>query len=244
MPHYFDELTALLAYLRQRCPWDKKQTHQTLKPYLLEESYELLAAIDSGDPAHAKDELGDVLLQVLFHAQLYHETGDFDIEAVVRHLSAKLVHRHRPLFSDDYTGALSDEMARQAWDDAKSEEGKKSTTGKAGSALMKADHAGKQAAAIGFDFADWRQALAKVQEELGELAQALENDERQAAKEELGDCFFALTNLARQLQLDSELVALQAVHKFQRRFDYVQRHAPDGDKDTETLEALWQQAKR
>lgn len=246
MSHYFDELVALLATLRTKCPWDKEQTHQSLLPYLLEESYELLGAIDSGDPQSAKDELGDVLLQVVFHAQLYNESGDFDAKDVVRHLIDKLTYRHRSVLTNPVETLSADDV-QKAWDKAKQADKDPSFfKDKAGSALMKADSVGRQAAAVGFDFADWSAAFTKVQEEMGELSEAVtQGASREALAEELGDCFFALTNLARQLQLDSELVALQAVHKFQKRFDYVQTNAPDGVEhtDSDTLEKLWQQAK-
>lgn len=245
--HPFDELVSLLAHLREVCPWDKEQTHQSLLPYLLEESYELLVAIENGDPSAAKDELGDVLLQVVFHSQLYAETEDFDAREVLRHLIDKLIYRHRFIL-DGELGELTAGDAQRLWQRAKTTQTPQFFKDKAGSALMKAEAVGEQAATVGFDFDDWQAALSKVYEELGELKAVLAGDgDQKAMVDELGDCFFALTNLARQLQVNSELATLLAVQKFQRRFLYVARCLDDQGvdrPDAQLLEQLWQQAKQ
>lgn len=253
----FTDLVALMQFLRKHCAWDKAQTNATLMPYLLEETYELLAALEGGNPEEIQDELGDVLLQVVFHSVLYAEQGKFDMDAVIYQLMAKLIRRHKHLFVDNAT--LSASEVEAAWDAIKAQEKKTKPISrlkaKAGSALMQAQDVQAQAAKVGFDFVHIQDAMAKLHEEISELAVLIPDDksvvdsEWQARlQEELGDCLFALTNVARQLGLNSELAAFGTVQKFQRRFAFIEKalHAKGIALEEATMaqmDSLWEAAK-
>ncbi|WP_201589424.1 nucleoside triphosphate pyrophosphohydrolase [Psychrobacter sp. Pi2-51] len=264
-----DDLLALMARLRVDCPWDKKQTNHRLIPYAIEEAYELGEAVQSDDDEDIKGELGDVLLQVVFHCQMYAEQGRFDMSDVIATLQEKLIRRHPHVFEAE---TLEDDAAvKVRWDEIKMEEqqarearGKpkrRLDNTKAGSALMQAQDVQKQASKLGFDWEGVSGAFDKLDEEIAELKSELIDKSKEAAKydmskanireveKELGDCMFALVNVARKLNLDAEAATLTCVHKFKSRFGYIEAQlAAAGkrleDSDITEMDALWEAAKR
>ena len=264
-----DDLLALMARLRSDCPWDKKQSNHSLIPYAIEEAYELGEAVQSDDDEDIKGELGDVLLQVIFHCQLYAEQGRFDISDVITTLQEKLIRRHPHVFEAE---TLKDEAAvKVRWDEIKVEEqqvrearGKpkrRLDNTKAGSALMQAQEVQKQASKLGFDWEGVIGAFDKLDEEIDELKAEIVDKTKDAAKykiskdniadieKELGDCMFALVNVARKLNLDAETATLTCVHKFKSRFGYIEDQlAAAGkrleDSDINEMDALWEAAKQ
>ncbi|MFT5119067.1 MAG: ATP diphosphatase [Psychrobacter glaciei] len=259
-----DDLLALMARLRVDCPWDKKQTNHSLIPYAIEEAYELGEAVQSDDDEDIKGELGDVLLQVVFHCQMYAEQGRFDMSDVIATLQEKLIRRHPHVFEAE---TLEDDAAVKArWDEIKAEEqqarearGKpkrRLDNTKSGSALMQAQDVQKQASKLGFDWEGVSGAFDKLDEEIAELKNELTDKSKTEVKtnireveKELGDCMFALVNVARKLNLDAEAATLTCVHKFKSRFGYIEAQlAAAGkrleDSDITEMDALWEAAKQ
>lgn len=259
-----EDLLALMARLRADCPWDKKQTNHSLIPYAIEEAYELGEAVQSEDDEDIKGELGDVLLQVVFHCQMYAEQGRFDMSDVITTLQEKLVRRHPHVFEAE---TLKDDTAvKERWDEIKAEENQaREARGKpprrldaikAGSALMQAQDVQKQASKLGFDWDGISGAFEKLEEEIDELKAELTNKSKAEIKanirdieKEVGDCMFALVNVARKLNLDAETATLTCVHKFKSRFGYIEEQlAAIGkhfeDSDITEMDALWDAAKR
>lgn len=259
-----DDLLALMARLRADCPWDKKQTNHSLIPYAIEEAYELGEAVQSDDDEDIKGELGDVLLQVVFHCQMYAEQGRFDMSDVITTLQEKLVRRHPHVFEAE---TLKDDAAvKVRWDEIKLEEQQaREARGKskrrldqikAGSALMQAQDVQKQASKFGFDWEGIAGAVDKLDEEIAELKHELTDKSTAEVKanireveKELGDCMFALVNVARKLNLDAEAATLTCVHKFKSRFGYIETQlAAAGkqleDSDITEMDTLWEAAKQ
>ncbi len=258
------DLLALMARLRSDCPWDKKQSNHSLIPYAIEEAYELGEAVQSEDDEDIKGELGDVLLQVIFHCQLYAEQGRFDMSDVITTLQEKLIRRHPHVFEAE---TLKDEAAvKKRWDEIKAEEQQERAARgkpqrrldntKAGSALMQAQDVQKQASKLGFDWEGVSGAFDKLDEEIVELKSELIDKSKTEIKansreieKELGDCMFALVNVARKLNLDAETATLTCVHKFKSRFGYIEDQlAAAGkrleDSDINEMDALWEAAKQ
>lgn len=259
-----NDLLALMARLRADCPWDRKQSNHSLIPYAIEEAYELGEAVQTDDDEDIKGELGDVLLQVIFQCQLYAEQGRFGIEEVITTLQQKLIRRHPHVFEAE---TLKDEAAvKVRWDEIKVEEQQaREARGKpkrrldkikAGSALMQAQDVQKQASTLGFDWEGITGALEKLDEEVSELKAELidkSKDEINAnirdIEKELGDCMFALVNVARKLNLDAEAATLTCVHKFKSRFGYIEAQLAAAGKQIEDshlaeMDALWEAAKQ
>ena len=264
-----DDLLKLMARLRADCPWDKKQSNHSLIPYAIEEAYELGEAVQSDDDEDIKGELGDVLLQVVFHCQMYAEQGRFDISDVITTLQEKLIRRHPHVFEAE---TLKDDAAvKGRWDEIKAEEDqaraargkpkRRLDNTKAGSALMQAQEVQKQASKLGFDWEGVSGAFDKLDEEIAELKSELTDKSKTAAQytiskanirdieKELGDCMFALVNVARKLNLDAETATLTCVHKFKSRFGYIEEQlAAAGkrleDSDINEMDALWEAAKQ
>lgn len=257
------DLLALMARLRSDCPWDQKQSNHTLIPYAIEEAYELGAAVQEDDDEDIKSELGDVLLQVVFHCQLYAEQGRFDISDVITTLQQKLIRRHPHVFD---TENLPDEAAvKLRWDEIKAEENQAAAARgkprrrldsvKAGSALMQAQEVQRQASKLGFDWEGVEGALDKLDEEVGELKAEIKDKSKDEIianisdiEQELGDCMFALVNIARKLNLDAEASALTCVHKFKSRFGFIESQLLAAgktleDSDLVEMERLWEAAK-
>lgn len=247
-----DSLVEVMARLRgaDGCPWDRAQTHESLRTYMLEEAYEAVEAIDSGDPQWLCEELGDVLLQVVFNAQVAKERGAFDFNDVVEGITAKLVRRHPHIFGDAV--AETPEAVTRTWEAVKrAEKGgqePESVLGKvpmAMPALSRAAVVQKRAAKVGFDWDDLSGPVAKVREELDEVLAAAPADQ----EGELGDLLFAVVNLARMLKIDPEVALTGTIAKFVRRFRHIERSAAHqgrilADMTLEELDSLWDDAKR
>lgn len=251
----WSNLVEIIAKLRSPagCPWDREQTHQSLKRFLLEETYELFEAIDQADPGAVQDELGDVLLQVLLHAQIAKEAGQFTIDDVIQNLSEKLVRRHPHVFGE--TSVESAEEVKVNWDAIKSKEKR------AGSrnsildgvprelpALMRAEKIQKKAAKVGFDWDYTPEVVAKVREELSELEAAAQAGSQNEVAEELGDLLFAVVNLSRFVSVDPEFALQQATTKFIERFQLLEGYAQEEELDLNELslaelDQLWERAK-
>jgi len=267
MSAQFDEVVKIMATLRDEggCPWDRKQTPQSLAPYLIEEAYEVLETIDAQDDSKLKEELGDVLLQVLFHAQIGRERQTFTIEDVLRTLADKLVRRHPHVFGETTVKDAAEvvhrweEIKRQEKADNGDEESALDGVPKALPALLRAYQLQVRAARVGFDWrpdeSGYAQVVAKVQEELRELDAARSGAARQAGdagrqrlEEEVGDVLFSLVNLARTLKINPEEALRKADNRFAARFQHMERMAKtDGRTLAEmTLpekDLLWEQAK-
>jgi len=242
-------LLAMMAKLRDPetgCPWDVKQTFETIAPYTIEEAYEVNDAIERGNMTDLKEELGDLLLQVVFHARMAEEQDAFDFDAVSNGLVEKMIARHPHVFGDEKE--QDSETQTTTWEALKAAERTAKFSEKPPSvldgvafalpALTRADKLQKRAARVGFDWAEPEQVIAKIIEESGEIVEAFENEEGQARiHEEVGDLIFAVSNLARKLGVDPEHALRDCNKKFTRRFHYIEKHA-DADLESMGLEAL------
>lgn len=252
----FKELVETMARLRAPggCPWDREQTYATLKTYLLEETYEVLEAMDGRDAKHHCEELGDLLLQVVFQAEIANEKGDFSVGQVAESIQQKLVRRHPHVFGDAKV-AKDASSALKNWETIKAAERPVDTSCLDGvpktlPALLRALRTGEKAAAVGFDWSDARGALAKVHEEVRELQNELDAGAHpDRLYEELGDLLYALTSLARHLRMDPEASLRSAIEKFEKRFRHMERFAQSNQTTLKNLtfdelDALWNQAKQ
>jgi MazG family protein len=247
-------LVEIMARLRSPggCPWDREQTFDTIKPYLLEETYEVMDAIDGRDWEGLVEELGDLLLQSVFFAQMASEQGRFDIADSIQAINRKLVRRHPHVFADGDAKTPGD--VKRRWDEIKAGEKPRPNGLLAGvsrslPALVEAQQIASRAAGVGFDWENVEQVFDKMREELGELDAARRNGPRECIEDELGDLLFVLVNIARFLEVDPEQALRKTNAKFRRRFEHVEsglaaqgktpRQATIGE-----MESLWQDAKR
>ncbi len=242
----FDRLLKVMEELRSKCPWDRAQTHESLKRYLIEEAYELLDAIDSGDDQKLKEELGDLLLQVVFHAQIAKERSAFDMEQVIEGLIKKLIDRHPHVF-----GCETPEEVLKNWEERKLKDRESILDGVPRSlpALMRSQKLQDRASLVGFDFQEPKQVIEKLMEELQELQEAMASGSKRELEHELGDLLTAVVELGRLLRLDAELCLQKANDRFERRFRYMERRAKElgkslRDMSLEEMDALWLEAKR
>ncbi len=264
MSSNIQRLIDIMARLRDPaggCPWDLEQTFRTIAPHTIEEAYEVADAIESGDMAAIKDELGDLLFQVVFYAQMARETGAWDFDSVAGHISDKMIRRHPHVFGDAVVATADDQTAR--WEEHKARERaeKAAAEGRAPSALdgitpglpalTRALKLQKRAARVGFDWTEADQILDKMEEEIAELRAELRAGRRDPARveDEMGDLLFVLVNLARRLEVEPESALRGANAKFERRFRQVEAFlAAEGRTPTEAtldeMEAHWQRAKR
>jgi tetrapyrrole methylase family protein / MazG family protein len=246
----YEELRSVVARLRAAdgCPWDREQTHSSLRPYVIEEAYEVLAVLDAGDTARLPEELGDLLFQVLLHAQLAEEAGEFSMSDVLAGLAAKLIRRHPHVFGDvqlDSAAQVIDQWDRLKAAERAREDSALVNVPPAMPALAYAQQLLRRAAAAGFAWPRREDVLEKLNEELSELANA---NDKEAAAEELGDLLLNIANYARFLDIDAEEALRNAGHKFRQRFTRLESYARQRDLDMkeqsrETLMALWQEAK-
>jgi MazG family protein len=252
----FEELVRIMHRLRSPggCPWDGEQTHDSIKPYLIEEAYEVVEAIDARDDRELCTELGDLLLQIVFHAEMAAAAGRFTVADVIRAISEKMVRRHPHVFSDvQVSGA--DEVVRN-WARIKAEERQSTpdTSALAGvpramPALLRAQRLGEKAGHAGFDWSDAAGVLDKLDEELDELRAAVEGGDPAEAEAELGDLLYAATSMARHLQVSAEDALKHAADRFSRRFRLIEEALTAQQRDIHSatpaeLDALWEDAKR
>ena len=246
-------LLRLMARLRAPggCPWDREQTHRSIRHNLIEETYEALDALDDGDMVGFQDELGDLLLQVVFHSQIASEAGKFDFDAVAKMIADKLVRRHPHVFGRKKADT-SREVLKQ-WEAIKKQEKKSHSIfaeiPRSLPALLKADKIQRKAARVGFDWKRVSDVLAKVEEELRELKAAHASGNRRHLAEELGDLLFAAVNLARYEKLDPEDLLNRATRKFVKRFQQIERVVHKRGQRIEDcslaeLDGLWESVKR
>lgn len=259
MSKKLDELISVMAKLRspEGCPWDREQTYESLAQYLLEESYETFDAIQSGDIAHLREELGDVLLQVIFHSQIAAELGDFTIEDVASEVSNKLILRHPHVFGDEKLETANDVLAN--WDNLKAIERKAS--GKVEKtkdsilddvpvtfpALLEGQKLTKKAAKVKFDWENTDQIFDKLEEETSELKEAISKNEN--IEEEIGDLLFVVLNLARKLDIDAESALKKTNRKFRNRFGFIEKSLKEKGKslaesNLAEMDELWNEAKK
>ena len=255
-------LLAVMAWLRDRrhgCPWDVEQTFRTIAPYTIEEAYEVADAIDRDDLGALKEELGDLLLQVVYHAQMAHESGAFGFADVAAAIADKMVDRHPHVFGDARVATA--EAQTVSWEARKAIEraAKRASAELAGAldgvaralpALLRAEKIQKRAARVGFDWKQTGPVIDKIEEELGELRAELEAGDVDQARltDELGDVLFAVANLARHCKIDPEAALRATNDKFERRFRHIERRLAETDRKPadatlEEMEALWQEAK-
>lgn len=250
-----ERLIDIMGVLRSKegCPWDREQTHESLKRYLIEETYEYLEAVDLKDKPHMCEELGDVLLQVVFHAQLANENGDFNIEDVINGICEKMIHRHPHVFAD-VSAETSSEVLKN-WEEIKKEE--KGNINQASvlqevpinlPALMRSYKVQQKAAQVGFDWDNPSDVFAKIREEIDELEVEYNKSNKAGIEEELGDVLFSVVNLSRFLKVYPELSLSQSTNKFIGRFEYVERRASELGKKLKEMtlpemDVLWEEAK-
>ncbi|ALH94312.1 nucleoside triphosphate pyrophosphohydrolase [Acinetobacter equi] len=249
-----DQLLQIMRKLRQECPWDQAQTPQTLTRYAIEEAYEVEAAVQSGNIHEVKEELGDLLLQVVFQSQMYSEQDTFDFNDVVEVITQKLIRRHPHVFEKESFPQLNKDDVATLWQQIKQKEKKNKAHRrlsdiKHGPALKQAHEIQEKAADFGFDFPDMQSAYAKLDEEIQELKEAVIKQENDEICDEFGDCLFSLINIGRKLGVSSEMALLQTIHKFRARFAYIEDQAFLQNKNIENMsleemDQLWDKAKR
>ena len=253
MSEKFSKLVKIMERLRgdDGCPWDKEQTPESLKPFLIEEAYEVLEALDEKDSAKLKEELGDLLYQILFHAQIAKEKGEFDIDGILESSIEKMTRRHPHVFGDKKAKDSKEVLVH--WEETKKKEkgNRKSIlegVPKELPALLRAHQLQSRAARVGFDWNKIEQVFDKVEEEISEFKVAYMNKQRERMEDELGDIFFSLVNVARFLEVNPEDALRSAIGRFTARFSYIEEAAAGKGRSISSLtidemEGLWQKAK-
>jgi tetrapyrrole methylase family protein/MazG family protein len=249
----FERLIKIMDSLRAEdgCPWDREQTRQSLKPFLIEESYEVLEAIDEGNPEKIKEELGDLLFQIIFHCRIAKENGEFDINDVIRHISEKMIARHPHVFGDAEYKTPDEVLVH--WEEQKKREGKHRESILEGvpktlPSLLMAHRLQDRAARVGFDWQKVEDVLKKLDEEIGEFKDALKKGERAGIEDELGDIFFMLVNISRFVGINPEDAHRKTISKFISRFRHIEIRAKEtgmnlSDMTLEEMDRLWEEAK-
>lgn len=249
-----EELVRIMAALRAEkgCPWDREQTPESLKPFLIEETYEVLEAIDSGNPDDIREELGDLLFQIIFQCRLAEERGDFGIGDVIEKICAKMVARHPHVFGDADLSTSAEVLAH--WEAQKQKEGKQRDSILDGvpstlPSLLRAHRLQDRAARVGFDWDKADDVMEKLEEELREFRQALRTMDRDAIEDELGDVFFMLVNVARFTGVNPDDALRRTISKFISRFRFIEMAAADqgrrlADMNLAEMDALWDEAKK
>tara|TARA_B110000971_G_scaffold154966_1_gene158356 strand:+ start:3908 stop:4681 length:774 start_codon:yes stop_codon:yes gene_type:complete len=245
----FDRLLTIMDELREQCPWDQKQTMESLRPLTIEETYELGDAILEADSNEIKGELGDLLLHIVFYAKIGSETKDFDISDVINGICEKLIHRHPHIYSD--VKVKDEAEVKQNWENLKLKEGKTSVLqGVPNSlpALVKASRIQEKVAGVGFDWEHSDQVWEKVEEEIGELKEEIKNFNQDAIEDEFGDVLFSLINYARFLNINPENALERTNKKFIKRFQYLENKAKGLQKSLSEMtlaemDVYWEEAK-
>lgn len=246
----FDRLLTIMDELREQCPWDKKQTMETLRHLTIEETYELGDAILEKDLNEVKGELGDLLLHIVFYAKIGSETNDFDIADVANQICEKLISRHPHIYGD--VKVANEEEVKQNWEKLKLKEGKNSVlegVPKSLPALVKANRIQDKVAGVGFDWEKPEQVFEKLQEELGELQHEVEAENQEKMEAEFGDVLFSMINYARFLKIDPENALERTNKKFIKRFQYLEEKAKAGgkalrDMTLAEMDVYWNEAKK
>ncbi len=250
----FKDLIKIMDILRgpQGCPWDKEQTRESLKPFLVEELYELLEALDEGDPDMIKEELGDLLFQIIFHSQLSKEKGQFDMNDVIKKISDKMVQRHQHVFGNVNLRTSDDVILH--WDELKRREGKSRGSvlegvPKALPALLKAQKLQARAKRAGFDWKRIEDVFSKLDEEIHEFKQAVDNRDQGAIEDEIGDIFFVLVRISNFVGVNPEDALRKTINRFTHRFRYIEEKASEqgrklSDMTLEEMNVLWEEAKK
>ena len=245
-----EKLVDIIAVLRSEngCPWDREQTHVSLRPNMLEEAYEAVDAIDEGDIANLREELGDVLLQVVLHAQIAKDNKEFDIEDVAKELSDKLIHRHPHVFGNEKVESADDVLDK--WDKLKKEEKtyRKSILdgiSKSQAALMSAQKISKKVVKVGFEWDSVESLKDCIKSEYKEFEEAVQSGNKEQMEDEMGDILFATVNLARWYKIDAEQALLSANRKFTKRFKKMEemKTKPFEEYSYDEFNELWKQAK-
>jgi len=259
----FEQLVSIMARLRAPggCPWDREQTFDTIKPFLLEETYEVMDAIDARDWPELSEELGDLLLQVAFFSQMAAEAGHFKIDDAIEAISAKLIRRHPHVFADEIAHTEGD--VRKLWGEIKAQEKRNKAKKEEGAqpaglldsvprsvpALVEAQQISSRAATAGFDWPNIHEVFAKLDEERTEFEAVMDTASHDRIEDELGDLLFVLVNIARFVKVDPEQALRRTNAKFRKRFSHVEKGLAERGKklsesSIEEMEALWQEAKR
>jgi MazG family protein len=244
----FERLVAIVSRLRKDCPWDREQTHASIAPHLIEEAYEVVETIDKGDKRELGKELGDILLHVVFHANLAEETGEFSLAEVIRQENEKLIYRHPHVFGEAEVATSAE--VKENWEQLKRKEAGRTSiidgVPKAMPALQRASRIQDKAAKVGFDWHDPRDVLAKITEEAEEF---LAEHEEEKKIDEFGDLLFALVNYSRHIGIDAESALRKATDKFDMRFRKLEVEVEKGNKQwneytLEELDSIWKKVKR
>ena len=253
----FDDLKAIISKLRspEGCPWDRKQTHESLLPFLMEESGEVFDAVMKNDQLHLKEELGDLLLQIMLHAEIANEQKAFSINDVINDICEKLIRRHPHVFGEE-TVENSDEVL-VLWEKVKKEEkanpDKKEfildKVPKNFSPLLRSDKLQKEAAKTGFDWPESKMIIDKIHEELEEVKEAVNSGSKKDIEHEIGDLIFSVVNLGRFLKIKSDAALAKTNHRFYERFTYIEKKVRESGKrfedfTLEQLDAFWDEAKK
>lgn len=252
----FDELIKIIARLRDQnggCPWDLKQTHESLVPNFVEELYESIEAIENKNYGHLAEELGDLMLHIIMQAQIAKEAGEFSIQEVLNKINEKLIRRHPHVFADGY--AIDANGVKMNWERIKFEEKKKSRQSaidgipRAMPALIVAQRMQEKAASVGFDWLDVKPAVDKLEEEIHEFIDAFQKKDMEDMQNELGDMLFSIVNIARKLGFDTESALRRTIDKFDSRFRKVEEYYRKSDKNMldaslEQLDEIWEIAKK
>lgn len=236
--------------IRQKCPWDNKQTHESLKRYMVEEAYETMEAIDHNNPQELKKELGDLLLQIIFHCQIASEKDQFNFYDVTKAIADKMYERHPHVFQNDKK--ISAEQVQKNWEKNKHTIEKRNSIlsgiPKFLPALLKAQRLQDKASSVGFDWDKSAEVISKIEEELAELKIAIENQKQDEIENEFGDLLFSLVNISRFLNITSESALQKTNEKFINRFKYIENYFGNNpekisNSSLDELELLWQKAK-
>jgi tetrapyrrole methylase family protein/MazG family protein len=255
MTDNFNDLIALMARLRgpDGCPWDRKQTTESLKPFLIEECYEVVDALDEGSPDKSREELGDLLFQIIFHARIAEEKGQFTIRDVIATNIEKMTRRHPHVFGDAKLDTDQEVLAN--WEEIKKKEkgyeSRKSVlegVPRRLPSLLRAHSLQERAARVGFDWSRIDEALPKLDEEIAEFKESLKQEDAAGIEEELGDIFFMLVNISRFLGVNPEEALRKTISKFVHRFQYIEERAENAgrtlnDMTLDEMEKLWQESK-
>jgi MazG family protein len=257
MNNTFHRLVTIMDELREKCPWDKKQTNETLRHLTIEETYELADAIDNNDWAGIKEELGDLLLHIVFYARIGKEENKFTLDEVINGICDKLISRHPHIYgqgamADGLKEVITEADVKENWEKLKLKEGKKSILGgvpKSLPSMVKAIRLQEKSKTVGFEWENTQQVLDKVDEEIQELKEAIKTGEQDKIEDEMGDVFFSLVNFARFLQVDADAALERTNKKFIRRFTAVEEAAAKQNKamhdmSLQEMDILWNEVKQ